>query len=236
MVTALPCYVRRNVSELFYYHVVFAASMVGFAFYHSGFTVVILPSLSWVFDLVIRKVCVASFFYPPKTMIRIINNSVVEITIPKIFWFNYNPGQYIQLCVPELGLFPWHSFSLSSWPEQKGPLSTSAGGGDRTSALYELAEKKEGIDFMMEGPYGSVGVDIMNDRYKMVMLVSVGIGGTLMQSICNELMFMQSTKLKKLSFIWTEGDPVTTSEVDIVRYPTFNSPHVCRASYWSGFW
>jgi len=67
---------------------------------------------------------------------------------------------------------------------------------------------------------GSVGVDIMNDRYKMVMLVSVGIGVTPMQSICNELIFMQSTKLKKLSFIWTERDPVTTSEVDIVRYPT----------------
>jgi predicted ferric reductase len=48
--------------------------------------------------------------------------------------------------------------------------------GDWTNALYELAKKKSEISIMMEGPYGSLGVDLVGDRYKMVMLVSGGIG------------------------------------------------------------
>jgi predicted ferric reductase len=221
MVISLP-WVRRNMFEMFYYlHVVFAALMVCFAFYHTGYTLVILASLSWGFDLIIRKLCMAFFLYPRKATLRILSDSVVEVTIPKTAWFNYNPGQHIHLCVPELGLFQWHPFSLSSCPEQKVATLHIRKSGGWTSALYELAQKKEDINIMFEGPYGSVGVDIMSDRYKMIMLVSGGIGVTPMQSICNELMLMYSTKrreLKKLSFIWTERDPVMTTEVDVVRH------------------
>ena len=40
----------------------------------------------------------------------------------------------------------------------------------------------------VEGPHGKPQVDIWGDRYRMVLLVSGGIGITPMQSICNTLL------------------------------------------------
>jgi hypothetical protein len=160
------------------------------------------------------------FLYPRKATIRTISDNVIVVSIPKTGGFNYNPGQYIYICVPELGLFQWQPFSLSSSPEQKVVTIHIRTGGNRTRALCELARKKKEIDIILEGPYGVVGVDIMSDRYKMVMLVSDGIGVTPMQSLCNELYYEKSInlrELKKLSFIWVERDPYFVPEVDVVR-------------------
>ncbi|KAI2511104.1 FAD-binding domain [Fragilaria crotonensis] len=76
------------------------------------------------------------------------------------------------------------------------------------------------VSILLEGPYGSVGVDLASDHYKMVMLFSGGIGVTPMQALCNQLMYEQSTglrELKKLSFVWIERDPNAMNKVDVFR-------------------
>ena len=220
MITAMP-WIRHRIFEFFYYcHVVFAASMVGCAFFHTGKLVPILAASTWGLDLFIRKVQMACFRNPKTASIRIISDSVIELCFPKTEGFDYNPGQYVYVAVPELSIFEWHPFSLSSSPGQKIVTLHIRKAGGWTSALYALALKKSQINVLMEGPYGSVGVDLMSDRYKMVMLFSGGIGVTPMQAICNQLMYEQSTnqrELKKLAFIWVERDPVVLQEVDVVR-------------------
>lgn len=226
MITALP-FVRRRVFEAFYYlHIVFAASMVACAFCHTGITVPILVALTWGVDLVIRKVYMARVRYPQKASVRIISESVVEVCFPKADGFDYNPGQYIFLAIPELSFFEWHPFSLSSSPEQKIVTLHIRKAGSWTCALYKLAETKMEISIMLEGPYGSVGVDLNSNRYKMIMLFSGGIGVTPMQALCNQLMFEHSTgvrDLKKLSFVWIERDPNVMQKVDVVRRQTTSS-------------
>jgi len=220
MVTALPI-VRHRIFEVFYYlHIIFVASMIACAFFHTGILLPLLAAVTWGLDLVIRKVCMACYRYPRKASVRIISDTVVELCFPKTDGFDYNAGQYIYLAIPELSLFEWHPFSLSSSPEQKVVTLHIRKAGSWTSALYELAKKQMEISILMEGPYGSVGVDLASDRYKMVMLFSGGIGVTPMQALCNQLMYEQSAglrELKKLSFVWIERDPHVMQKVDVVR-------------------
>jgi NADPH oxidase len=220
MVTALP-FVRRRVFEVFYYlHVVFVVSMVVCAFFHTGVVVPSLVALTWGVDLVIRKLYMACIRYPRKASVRTISDTVVEVCFPKTDGFDYNPGQYINIAIPELSVFEWHPFSLSSSPEQKFVTLHIRRVGGWTSALYDLASKQMEVSILLEGPYGSVGVDLASDRYKMVMLFSGGIGVTPMQALCNQLMYEQSTgmrELKKLSFVWIERDPNVVQNVDVVR-------------------
>ena len=95
-----------------------------------------------------------------------------------------------------------------------------------TKSLYQLAAAKKGeIEICMEGPYGSVGVDLQSDKYGMVLLFSGGIGVTPMQSICHQLMYEHNSRkrtMKKLSFVWIERDPQVFEEVDVVRCSTKN--------------
>ena len=71
----------------------------------------------------------------------------------------------------------------------------------------------------MEGPYGSLSVDLTSNRYSMVMLLSGGIGVTPMQSIAHQLMYEHQCgerELKKLWFVWTARDPQVMSNMDVV--------------------
>ena len=221
IITALPC-IRRKLFELFYFaHIIFAVFMMLCAFHHTGFLVPVLGSLTWGLDLVVRKVYMPFFRYPRKATLQIISDSVVELSFPKNDGFDFNPGQYIYIAVPKLGYLEWHPFSLSSSPQQKMATLHIRKAGGWTNALYALAKKQTEIDFLMEGPYGSVGVDLTNPyKYNTVMLFSGGIGVTPIQSLCNSLMYEHNQgmrKLKKLSFVWIERDPVIMQEVDVVR-------------------
>jgi len=232
IITALP-FVRRKVFELFYFvHLFCCTAMIGCAFYHTGYLVPLLGSLTWGLDFLIRKVYMALFRYPRKASIRIISESVVEICFPKTPSFHYNPGQYMLLAVPEISFYEWHPFSISSSPEQKIVTFHIRKAGSWTHELYHLADVKNEISILMEGPYGSVGVDVTSERYKMVMLFSGGIGVTPMQALCNQIMYEHSSGLrtmKKLSFIWIERDPNVMQKVDVVRRETINKSTFSRS-------
>lgn len=88
--------------------------------------------------------------------------------------------------------------------------------------MYKRGRKNnKTVQIRIEGPYGSVGVDLQSPtKYTMAILLSGGIGVTPMQSICNQLMHEHNSRqreLKKLSFVWIERDPQVMPEVDVVR-------------------
>ena len=166
ILTSLPV-VRRRLFESFYYvHVILVFSVVVGAFFHTGILVPALVACTWGFDVFVRSVVMARTRYPRKANLRILSSTVVELSFPKIEGFDYNPGQYIYVALPELSWLDWHPFSLSSSPKMKTVTLHIRKAGNWTGALYELAKKKSEVSIMMEGPYGSLGVDLFGDRYK----------------------------------------------------------------------
>lgn len=168
--------VRHLLFEVFYYfHIVFILGMVVCAYFHSG--ILILAFLTTGIDMFIRKVIMAQCRYPKKASIKAISDSVVEISFPKLPGFDYNPGQYIYIAVPELSWFQFHPFSISSSPKQSNVTLHIRCAGSWTTALHKLAQEKSQVSLLIEGPYGNLSVDLFgNDRYKHVVLVSGGIG------------------------------------------------------------
>jgi predicted ferric reductase len=164
--------VRRRLFEAFYYlHLIFVVGLILGTFFHT--------LLTWGIDLFIRKALMAWSRNPKKATLKIISDSVIEVSFPKTAAFAYNPGQYIYLSIPEISWLQWHPFSISSSPYQQVVTIHIRRAGNWTSALFQLASIKTEVDMLLEGPYGSVAVDIMGDRkYKSVLLISGGIGGT----------------------------------------------------------
>ena len=176
VLTSLP-YFRRKMFEVFYYiHILCVIGVVIGALFHTGILVPCLVAATWGVDLFLRSIVMARFRYPKKATLRILSDTVVELSFPKVKGFDYNPGQYIYISLPELSYLEWHPFSISSAPKMETVTLHIRRAGDWTNALYQLAQKKSHVDIMMEGPYGSIGVNLVGDRYKMVMLVSGGIG------------------------------------------------------------
>lgn len=224
LITSLPI-VRRVLFEVFYYfHILFAISMMACAFYHSGIFVPILASLLWGGDLLIRKIVMACVKYPRKASIVRITDTVIELSIPKTK-VDYNSGQYFYIAIPELSIFQWHPFSVSSSPHQNTITFHIRKSGNWTSRLYNLAGEKREVSILMEGPYGSCGVDLDSDRYKMVLFLSGGIGVTPMQSMCHQLLYeyeWHERELKKLWFIWTARDPEVMENMDVTNRSSNN--------------
>ncbi len=176
IMSSLPL-VRRRVFELFYYmHIICASGIAMGAFFHTGILIPLLVACTWGVDLFFRSIVMARHRYPTKAKIRTLSATVIELSFPKVEGFDYNPGQYIYLCLPELSYLEWHPFSISSAPKMKNVTLHIRRSGNWTSSLYKLAEQGKEVDILIEGPYGNLGVDVFGDRYKMVILFSGGIG------------------------------------------------------------
>lgn len=180
IMTSLPA-IRRAAFEVFYYlHMLFVAGLILGAFFHTGILVPTLALVTWGVDFTIRKLVMAWTLNPQHATLKVISDTVVEVSFPKTESFAYNPGQYIYLAIPEITWLEWHPFSISSAPHQTVVTLHIRKAGNWTASLFELAQKKQDVEILLEGPYGSVAVDIMGDRkYKSVLLISGGIGSKL---------------------------------------------------------
>jgi FAD-binding domain/Ferric reductase like transmembrane component len=170
--------IRHRVYEVFYYlHVMFSVGIITCAFFHSGILVPILSALTWGVDLFIRSIVMARTRYPQKASLKVVSDTVVEVSFPKTAAFAYNPGQYVYLAIPEISWLQWHPFSISSSPKQRVVTLHIRKVGNWTTELFELSKKKSNVAILLEGPYGNLSIDLMNHRkYENVLLLSGGIG------------------------------------------------------------
>jgi FAD-binding domain/Ferric reductase like transmembrane component len=170
--------IRQRVYEVFYFlHVIFSAGIITCAFFHSGILVPILGALTWGVDLYIRSIVMARTRYPQKASLKVVSDTVVEVSFPKTAAFAYNPGQYVYLAIPEISWLQWHPFSISSSPKQRVVTLHIRKVGNWTKDLFELSKKKSNVSILLEGPYGNLSIDLMNDRkYENVLVISGGIG------------------------------------------------------------
>eukprot|EP00979_Chaetoceros_neogracilis_P009150 scaffold2077_cov233-Chaetoceros_neogracile.AAC.1 len=150
--------------------------MVICAFYHSGLAIVFIATIVWFGDLFIRKIFMARYLYPNRAVIHKVTDDMVEISFPKIKEFTYNPGQYVYLSIPELSIFEWHPFSISTSPFEEVVKLLIKRSGNWTSSICNSANSKSKISILLEGPYGDLSTDLSSDRYGIVVLIAGGIG------------------------------------------------------------
>lgn len=209
VLTSLP-WTRRRFYEMFYVlHRVCAFGMVVGAFYHSGKLVPCLTALTWGVDVVLRKAILTNKA-PVEARIEVVSNTVVRLTFDKGS-FDYNPGQYVYISIPEISWLQWHPFSMNSAPHEDVVEFQIRAVGDWTRALHRLAEMQSVVPLYLQGPYGNIGVDLLagDRKYKNVVLVSGGIGITPMQSVLDQLLAEHNGKvrvLEHLVFLWIERD------------------------------
>jgi predicted ferric reductase len=207
MVIASDPNVRRYLYEVFYLiHIVGAVGLVIGAFFHSGSLVPTVAVLTWGADSMMRYF--ATTRHTTGTRLVQISDSVVELQFPKSF--DYNPGQYVYIKVPELSRWQWHPFSICSAPCQSGCVTLRIRNhGDWTAGLFTMPSSRPTV--LVQGPYGNLGIDVMADdrKYRDIILIGGGIGVTPMQSVLDQILHEQHHKqrqLRSLTFVWVERD------------------------------
>jgi predicted ferric reductase len=221
-ISSLPC-IRRRLFEFFYYlHILFTVAIVVCTFFHSGKLIPIFASCTWGMDLFIRSFVMARFRYPKKAQLKTMGESVIELKFPKNDTFDYNPGQYIYVAIPDISSFQWHPFSIISSPDQPYVTLNIRKVGGWTSALLDLAKTEKEVPMLMEGPYGNLSVDIMatDRKYRNALLICGGIGLTPMSSICDHLVNEIKDgrrSMRRIKFVWAERDPTFIEQSEFVR-------------------
>ncbi|ETI35117.1 hypothetical protein F443_18496 [Phytophthora nicotianae P1569] len=147
--------------------------------------------------------------------------NVVRIQFPRVRKdtgqvFNYQAGQYVFLCVPTISSLEWHPFTISSSPHEPMVTLHIKALGDWTSKLQSLivalgGEVASPFDVLVDGPYGSVSIDIKTPTtYSHFALFSGGIGVTPMRSIVNRLHYEAHhegrSSIERAHFVWSVRD------------------------------
>lgn len=218
VVTAIVCFlmmfsmyapIRRKYFEFFYRtHVAASVIVVVSILLHCGHksTVMCIGIGLWLYDVAARMFSATTRHRRSVKLIRI-SGDVTRIIIP-IKDFNYRAGQYIFVCIPELGLLQWHPFSMSCAPHEaaiNGEFYLHVRAlGDWTRSLWSIAKGSSTVNLMFEGPYGEPIINVEGDDYEMILCLSGGIGITALQARYNNLIEQVSRgrPLELCWFIW----------------------------------
>jgi NADPH oxidase len=200
-------------------HIALAIGVIVFCVMHDVGSILFI-ALWWVIDLTVRYVVMAGCRYPTKATIRKIDPDVCELRFEKPPGFHYNAGQFVQIAVRDISAFQFHPISISSAPHEDYVTLHIRALGGWSGKLVELAEKQHAgrsgandlreVSIFLEGPYGSLTVDLDDHkRYKHVLLVCGGIGVTHCQSVGKALQYQaheEGRKLNSMRLIWAVRD------------------------------
>ena len=205
VVSSLFPIIRRYYFDIWLWgHFILAIAVVIYSVLHR-IKAVLFVAVWWALDLTFRYIVMAGCKYRVKADLLPLRNDIVEVSFVKPPGFHYKPGQFVQIAVPALSLLEFHPISISSAPHRDKITLHVRGLGGWTKKLFNLAEQQPVIELLVEGPYGSLSIDMDDDdRYKMVLLVSGGIGVTHCQSVGNALIHeaKMGRQLKYLRFVW----------------------------------
>lgn len=151
-------------------------------------------------------------------------SNVCEIQIKKEHTTT-RAGQYIFLCCPEVSIWQYHPFTLTSAPEEDyisvhvrmvGDFTRALGkalgcnldkkaGGEKDQSSEEVAMRQILPRVYIDGPFGSASEDVF--KFEVAVLVGAGIGVTpfasILKSIWYRMNYPQSrTRLRKVYFFW----------------------------------
>ncbi len=144
-----------------------------------------------------------------------LRSGVTRVEIDRPVGFQFSPGDYVFVRIPEIARYEWHPFTISSAPERPGVITLHVRSlGNWSGALRRLAEDREArgdetpIAISVDGPYGSPSAGIFRSRY--AILIGAGIGVTPFASILESLIDREEgdapTVLEKAHFFWLNRD------------------------------
>lgn len=180
--------IRRRFFELFYYlHLLAAYFTIPAVLWHatSGWEYLVPGLTVWFMDRVLR-------LSRSGRIVELVDAHVHADCITELKFrcsgMRAAPGQYVFLNIPELSLFEWHPFTLST-ASGGGDMFTchirEMGRGSWTGRLLELARAgPHALTLSVDGPCGQ---PLRADEYKRVILVAGGIGITPCASIYAQL-------------------------------------------------
>jgi predicted ferric reductase len=162
-------------------------------------------------------------------------SNVCEIQIKKDNTIT-KPGQYIFFCCPEVSIWQYHPFTLTSAPEEDyisihmrvaGDFTRNvskalgcewAGRGAAKDTAVVKSVDEDGVDpslrrvlprVYVDGPFGSASEDVF--KFEVAVLVGAGIGVTPFASILKSIWYRMNypqgkTRLRKVYFFWVCRD------------------------------
>ncbi|KAF2734299.1 hypothetical protein EJ04DRAFT_564306 [Polyplosphaeria fusca] len=151
-------------------------------------------------------------------------SNVVEVQIKKEHT-KTQAGQYIFLCCPEVSIWQYHPFTLTSAPEEDyisvhirmvGNFTKAFGKALGCNLERKPAGEKKGEEAVeplrkilprvyIDGPFGSASEDVF--KFEIAVLVGAGIGVTPFASILKSIWYRMNypqgkTRLRKVYFFW----------------------------------
>jgi len=182
-------YIRRWSYEIFQIGHLLMFPIIGLLMAHGTASLLQFPVLGLVlavptvFVLVERVMRIFSGFHKLPGSLEVLDEDTVRIscTIPKRRIWRYKAGQYVFLQVPQLSMFQWHPFTISTCIGRQMELHIKTDG-DWTGKLRVLKDLKfVGID----GPFGAPAQRFYD--FDQTVIVGAGIGVTPFSGILNDL-------------------------------------------------
>lgn len=159
---------------------------------------------------------------------KLLPPNVLEVKLTREGFPEFKAGQYVFLNIPQVSLFEWHPFTLTSAPDDLH-LSVhirSVGGWTRAfhRALLCPSDQDQLPALYVDGPYGAPSQAY--ERYKVCVFVAAGIGVTPYASILSHVLnqvkirsaqkggYLESCLVEKIYLFWTTRDEASVAWFD----------------------
>ncbi|KAL3913593.1 MAG: hypothetical protein SGILL_006424, partial [Bacillariaceae sp.] len=231
---SVPKFFRRLHFDLWLIsHILLSVVLCVFAILHAAGMFLLV--IWWMIDWILRYTVGAGIRNTHRATLTKLMPDLVEIRIPKGPKFRFEAGQYVHLSVPKVGWMKFHPMTISSAPHEDEITVHVRVVGPWTRKLLALVESQKEvtdsveIDVVMEGPFGSLSMDLMDkERYPRVLLVCGGIGATPIVSLARQLVYSGRSAVQ---VCWVVKDLELVSKLPILldTPPTDEeSPHASR--------
>lgn len=135
----------RKIYRVFYIiHLIMIISVLVISVFHNSMFVLI-GFFFWGLDLIIKLIIIIKNKIKIKeAYATVLPDDVIRIVfiVKENNSFKFNSGEYIFICIPELTIFEWHPFSISSSPLEENLCLHFAVVGNWTDKLKRLIETK----------------------------------------------------------------------------------------------
>lgn len=177
--------IRRKFFELFYYLHLFAAYLtIPAVLWHatSGWEYLIPGLTVWFMDRMLR---LSRSSRPVELIDASVHADCVTELRFRVSGMKASPGQYVFVNIPELSLFEWHPFTLSTGNNNDDAFTVhirDMGAGTWTGRLLQLVKAGGGhsLTLSVDGPCGQ---PLRAEEFKKIILIAGGIGITPCASI-----------------------------------------------------
>ncbi|CAJ1949360.1 unnamed protein product [Cylindrotheca closterium] len=202
-------------------HILFSVALLVMGIIHFGVSVPLV--IAWAADVLYRYAYKAGWRYPHKgTVKQLSETGIVRLSWPKTSSFFYQPGQFVKIGLPFADKLVFHPLSIASAPEvdEDEVVAYVRASGPWTNRLLEYSilsssnktssrdvssgspDATKDVRLFVEGPYGSMGIDLYApERKHVVLCIGGGVGGSTCLSIAKWL--LTKDKVAKLRFVWS---------------------------------